>query len=385
MKIVLNAISISAGGGVRKCLSFIESAAAHPDLKQTIVMAVKGSASHLAGARAGLRCEVVEAGRSARLLHELRPRRDLEEYRLVFNIGGTTPLVSFRSRIHVTEFAFSNIVHPEIDFWNFERGVGRFRKRLKDYYRSWSATRSDYLIFQTPLMQMRGSECLGIPIERTFCIPPSTSHSLDPGVCKSEEVRRWKSIFSNSWVLLYVMGEQRHKRPEALLPVLRLLRNQGYPIALALTVSRNSQFARELYARSTEWGIEDALIFVGPHYGDDLANIISAADCVVNVATLESFSNNLVEAWKFDKPLLLVDAEWARSSAGDAALYIPLDQPHIAAAEIKGLIDSPELEANLRSAGRLRLDQVHQDPSSKLCAYLSVFDRALTAERRASA
>ena len=72
-------------------------------------------------------------------------------------------------------------------------------------------------------------------------------------------------------------------------------------------------------------GVEDIVSVVGSVENSQLASIYKQIDVVVLLSKLESFSNNILEAWKFKKPLLISDELWSRSICKNAAVYVLRD------------------------------------------------------------
>jgi hypothetical protein len=95
----------------------------------------------------------------------------------------------------------------------------------------------------------------------------------------------------------------------------------------------------------------------------------------VNLSDLESFSNNYMEAWKANVPLLVSDRDFARGICGESAIYCePHDAAQIAKCMLEfihGNIDTARLVANgaerLRRLGSqdMRMDRIH----AKLLSY----------------
>jgi hypothetical protein len=62
-------------------------------------------------------------------------------------------------------------------------------------------------------------------------------------------------------------------------------------------------------------------------------------DFVFLLSKLESFSNNIIEAWNFKKPLLISDEIWSRSICSNAAVYVPRNDVGQIVSSIEKLIE----------------------------------------------
>jgi glycosyltransferase involved in cell wall biosynthesis len=111
---------------------------------------------------------------------------------------------------------------------------------------------------------------------------------------------------------------------------------------------------------STKWmktASRELVTIVGPVAKDQLLSVYSQVDFVFLLSKLESFSNNIIEAWHFGKPLVVSNEEWAKALCGDAAIYVDRDSP-CSIAEV--LIETARHPARIDavvSAGRNQLQR----------------------------
>jgi glycosyltransferase involved in cell wall biosynthesis len=71
--------------------------------------------------------------------------------------------------------------------------------------------------------------------------------------------------------------------------------------------------------------LRDHFRFVGTIPPTDIQSVYDAADVLVTLSDLESFSNNYMEAWKVGIPIIASDRDFAHEICGDSALYV---EPH---------------------------------------------------------
>jgi len=109
--------------------------------------------------------------------------------------------------------------------------------------------------------------------------------------------------------------------------------------------------------------------FRGAVASRDIQSLYDEAHVLVNLSDLESFSNNYMEAWKANVPLLVSDRDFAREICGESAIYCePHNVGQIAErmlAFVHGQVDVARLVANgvarLRHLGNqdTRMDRIH--------------------------
>ena len=121
--------------------------------------------------------------------------------------------------------------------------------------------------------------------------------------------------------------------------------------------------------------IEKYFCNIGPVNPEEVSSLIHVVNAVCTFSRLESFSNNFVEAWAMGKPLMVTDADWARDSCGNAAVYVDPENAAGTAAKMKELIDNSTLSEELVVAGRRQL-QIYPTAEQKCKLYLDCIDKA---------
>ena len=147
----------------------------------------------------------------------------------------------------------------------------------------------------------------------------------------------------------------------------------------------------ELVVLAGELGIADRVTFTGRIPDETVFEILSTADVGLSPDPLNplndvSTMNKTMEYMAFELPVVAFELKETRVSAGPAAVYAPPNDTDAFARAIEGLLDDPELRAEMGQQGRKRVEQDlawrHQAPRY-VRVYESLFSRA--AQRRSSA
>jgi glycosyltransferase involved in cell wall biosynthesis len=84
----------------------------------------------------------------------------------------------------------------------------------------------------------------------------------------------------------------------------------------------NSKMHREFLQLVKEYEVEEMISIIGPVKKQYLQSLYTQINFVLLMSKLESFSNNIIEAWYFKKPLVVSDENWSKGICKNAAHYI---------------------------------------------------------------
>lgn len=355
MRVLVNLLPLSAGGGVQVALDSLMSLEGTPLGSSSSVVARRSSL--LAGAIPATidRPILVKGGLLNRVYWEERviPRMADADFDVVYTLFGRGIGRTVRTPT-VVGSAYSNIYFPEIDFWRGHSPIRRKAARIKDRVRLRRTLSSDGWMFETPLLADRARNLFGLPPERVAVIPPSLSLSFQEGHASLAETGivgqyEFSIIMVTSWnpnknltILPEVLAEVRRRKPEA-------------NVGIVVTVDPEDSRSKALTQRAKSLDVGAFLRFVGPVDPRKCKSLYLAADCVLLLSELESFSNNVLEAWATDCPLVVSDKPWARVACGDAARYVDRDDHRAIATGICELIQDETVRSTVTEAGRARL------------------------------
>lgn len=353
--VLINLFPVSAGGGLQNSLSFIRMLSYAKDVPFDYIISCRsGSIVHQYAIDLGLPHVAFAAGRGGRLFYELWRGAYFAKSMgavCVFTLFGNPPLTMGVRVKKISGFAYSNIIQKEINFWGWLPLGQRIVKHLIDFLRLFLARRSDVIILETDYLLTRaatgvfsGKDLRVVKMAPSSLVVASLSSF---GSDKSVMEREAGSVIR----ILYLSGAHPNKRIHFLAPLFLELFKLGLECRLITTLPEG-QYLSLVRNEFEKLGIQDLHENIGPVAPENVANILYSSDAVINVAKLESFSNNWVEAWAAGLPLLVTDAQWARASCGNAAIYVDIDAPVSSAQNIYSILSSDAAVRVLVAEGR---------------------------------
>jgi glycosyltransferase involved in cell wall biosynthesis len=376
---VFNAISIKTGGGLQKTrslLSLLRNGETY--ISEERILWIVTDDTPLAFECSALGCNVVKVKntRFARFLYEFAMPLKLNKGTVIFNLGGTALLLSVFRQINVSECAYSNLFYPELRFWKWEGVVGRIRKAYVDSLRIIMVAISDVVILQTPAIY--GKALSIFPEDNLRIVPAAPSAVIKPENVDIDYLDTLRNRFGGKFIFLFACGEQKNKRIQNLPNLAAKLSEDfpGFDFLFVVTIFDSCETALDIVNNAKNLGVMSFFDFVGPHSDSKYCSLLEASDAVCNFAVLESFSNNFLEAWSFGKPLITTDAEWARSAADEAAVYVDLDQTACCAEQLFHIAN----QSVYRDYCQRGFEQLNKYPSpeDKARMYLDILRRIPT-------
>jgi glycosyltransferase involved in cell wall biosynthesis len=215
--------------------------------------------------------------------------------------------------------AVSNVFFPEVNFWEHYHGLARLRKNFIDSYRLWGLRRASGIIFENSAMEARAVDVVRSNV-RTITVLPSIDISANAG-------EEWKSKvasgINSGFVGLFLCGWQLNKGVMLIPDILADARDRGFDLKIILTAPEDQgRLHKSFVRRISNLNVTDRVFMVGPVRKRQLASLYNKVDLVFLLSKLESFSNNIIEAWTYSKPLVVADEPWAHSLCSNAALYV---------------------------------------------------------------
>lgn len=354
MKILINFGPIKSGGGQNVALNFLLGLSEVDLSDRTLVFVVaSGSETHrFLAAQEKFRFIVAPRNPVLRLLFErIYISRYIRKNRVdvvysYFGSGLFGPGV-----LQVCGSAESNLYYPEVDFWAEYRGFGRLKKFIVDKYRSAGIRRCQGVIYENEALLGRASRVLGV--SNGVVIRPSIVE-----VCGTGEFSLEGRTQQPEQSGLFLCGWQLNKNVLAIPEIARELQQRGQNWHFILTAPPDgSSLHRKFVGKVDECGVAELVTIVGPVAKGQLPSVYGQIDFVFLLSKLESFSNNIIEAWHFGKPLVVSNEDWAKAICGDAAIYVDRDSPCSIAEVLVETVRNPARIDAVVSAGRSQLQR----------------------------
>lgn len=339
MRIALNFIPLKSGGGVQVGLDLLAQIQQSSDNHEWLLVGTEGTPFLdpkvlgrvlLAGCVSNKFLDRLwfEYVGCRSLLRDIRPD-------LVYTLfGGHWPGAKIP---HVIGCAYSNLMYPEIKFWDSYPFAKRLVRELVDWERRRRLTRASHVIFETEDLAARAIRYLGLRSEAVHVVRPSVSTLVRPGQHHPETAERCR-LLPKGYRVLLISGFQPNKN-FALLPKIAQVLKQEYGAAdyvFVTTLPVDHPGTRAYLADATGRDVASMIYNFGPVAHAGCAELYSAIDCVILPSRLESFSNTIAEAWSMERPLLISDLDWAHALCGEGAVYIDQnDARHVAHALLK--------------------------------------------------
>lgn len=250
--------------------------------------------------------------------------------------------------------AVSNIFFPEIKFWqgNF---LKIFLKKLIDKYRLYGIKKASALIFENKTMEDRSHSLFYISPKKTIYIPPSFSPNFE------QEELIISELNNNAVKLLLLCGWQLNKNIMKIPEIAYHLKKRNNNFQFIITAPKdNSKIHKEFLLLIKQYEVHDMISIIGLVKKQQLKSLYDQIDFVLLMSKLESFSNNIIEAWHFKKPLMISNEEWAYSICKNAAYYLNRESAKEVADSIQDLKSNSIKQNELTEEG---LKQIRNYPS----------------------
>lgn len=362
MRLLIDMMPLSAGGGVQVAVAFLEQLLRHASAGSGQISWRALAPQHLraalpANAAADTRVQYARKNSPYDLLLASRRLRTLErsfDADVVFTVFGPA---YFKARApHVVGFALPNLIYRRDE-------AASPLISLKDSLKRALVRRADHHVVETELVRDRLSRCLGIDLQRISVI----ANSINPLLGEYAPV---PPPIAGKFSILVPAAYYRHKNLE-ILPSVAAALGALQPHAafeFLVTLDRSSREWEAISHTARQMAVGDRIRTLGPLPLAMLAAAYQKASVVLLPTLREASTAVYPESFHFERPLITSDLDFARSLCGEAALYCdPIDASSFARA-LALLIDDRATGAVRRALvenGRRRLATAYPSAEEK--------------------
>jgi len=279
---------------------------------------------------------------------------------IIYSYG---PILPIKNIPQVLRSVYSNLYFPEIDFWKDYSFLAQLKRKMIDFFRLKQTLKADGLIFENSSMLERAVNLFNYPKYRVTYIEPSVSYfdesQLSEKYKELESIEEFKILYLSSWHL----NKNIHILPE----VAKILSSNNIcKVKFILTIDiNNSSVQKQLLNQIKKFKVENYFQFIGKVEAIYVHQVVKSSDAMILLSKLECFSSNVMEAFHFEKPLIISDEAWARSACLDAALYVERTNSSDIANKVNQLIDSQDVQRILLKNSRMRMESFNK-PEQKV-------------------
>ena len=350
-KLLIDLSPLKMGGGVQLALNFIDyiSSLEQPN---GIVILVSDKFPFLERLPQNCPIEIFSSSVFTRLYQEHRVVPKLiNKYNIshcftFFGLG----LPKQKKVRQVVSVAYPTICYDDSRFWQQLSIKQYLQKKLFQHFRLFRINKADAVIVETSIMKKRMQYQLKCQESKFSVIPPVPTAYV-------KDVNTYYRTNETTFKCLILSGLNEHKNVWRLLEVAKLLYLNNSKARLVISVEEDylKDKYQDLLAKETSLGFLCVFDFRGSIPQDKIQQVYTECDVLLNVSDLESFSNNYMEAWLSNTPIISSDRDFAREILGSSAVYCEPHQPETVYQTITEFIEGKFDVNAMLEEGKLRL------------------------------
>ena len=376
MHVIVNLLPIVAGGGLQNALSFIKAFSAVNEKNDYVFLVRCNSEIEKLCDQNGL--QVIRVGNNdrARLKFEFLSRNIFQKGQVCFTLFGPVMLGASGYLNNIVGCAYSNLFYPKLSFWSYLPIHRRIKKELIDLYRRRQLAKGDYWIFETEVLKRRAIEICCFPEDRVSVVPMAASSLVSRGNINLQALNEYSRLCPGRFKFLFLSGAHPNKRLHLLPAIGMQMRRMGFDsFAFITTFEEDTHYAKFVISEIEKHGLSGHFKNIGKVAATEVSTLIASINCICTFSLLESFSNNFVEAWKMEVPLVVTDGDWSKDSCGEGAIYVQPDDPGKCAQSLISICENRTLVDKQIAMGINQLAK-YPSPERKLRLYLDVIAKA---------
>jgi hypothetical protein len=355
MNILVNLLSIKSGGGQKVAFNFVKETSQINSKHNIHYIVTRDTwiANYLETSNIKNVVHVEQSLVSRMWFHYITAFKivNLNKIDVIYTLFGIS--INNTNAMSVVGSAYSNIYYPNEPFWPRTNKVKYMLFRIRDYYRLRSTLNADAIVFENDSMMRQARSVYGVSPERSIFIPPSYSTSDSDIELNSIHQTRAKKVYQG----LMLTGYHFNKNIEIVPAILKELNQlkSGIRHTISISIDESDPRLQSIKAKAEKYDVHSQINFIGIIKPDKLNEVYARSDYVLLLSGMESFSNNIIEAWVYEKPLIISDKPWARSICKDAAIYVERRKSSNIAYNIDTLQKNNALYTEVISKGKKEL------------------------------
>ena len=205
-------------------------------------------------------------------------------------------------------------------------------------------------------MQMRAKSVFGNKL--TEFIGPSITDPIGEEVLELPNSISPLELCSNQIKLLFLCGWQLNKNVMLIPYIAHAAKSEGIALTIYLTASIDgSKMYKDFVKLLKSLDVDDRVFLIGSVEKEQLPSLFKQIDYVMLLSRLESFSNNIIEAWYHRRILMVSDEIWSRSICDDAAIYVERNEPVKIVKVIRSMEADLAIKARIINKGSEKLKE----------------------------
>ena len=367
MKVLVDCIPLSVGGGVQVAIALLANLAAQDSVQWQAVLPD--------GMKPALPQHLLDDGRLRFLEKRSQLSRLILPHQLHTLVRETAPDVVFtvfgpqffRAKVpHLVGFALPHLIYDR----DPEMPSAQFVVRAADRVREATFRRADHLVVETQTASERLSERLGVDPGRISVVP----NSPNPLLKRDSDLGRGTM---QPFAVLVPSAYYWHKNLEILPAVAAAIRQlrPGLAFEFRLTLPADGPDWRRIAALADNLGVGDAVKTLGVLKITELSAAYRGASAVLLPTSREVSTAVYPESFFFCRPLVTSDMDFAHELCGDAALFASVRDAEAYARHLIELATRPELRNQLVQAGERQLARGYPVPREKFRMQLDLLEK----------
>ncbi|SNB46598.1 glycosyltransferase family 1 protein [Geobacter sp. DSM 9736] len=213
-----------------------------------------------------------------------------------------------------------------------------------------AARRSDFIITDSEHARREIMEDFGVPAGKIEAVMLGFDPAMDGGAAEDGAAVRQRYHLPDKYIL-YVGTIQPRKNLDTLIEAFARLRKEGEVREKLVIVGRKGWLYDRLFARITELGLEEEIVFTGFIPDEDLPHIYRGANVFVYISLFEGFGLPPLEAMACGVPVITSDTTSLPEVVGDAGIALPPTDVEGVALAIRRVLTDAGTASRMRERG----------------------------------